>query len=420
MLNPLKPIPDGATVNCLFDEETREWIPETINAFFDQETAAKIMQVQISRHGGEDFACWPHDKRGIYTVRSAYNFVRSSNFFLTRSSRGRGLNSRYNEEEKSWKAIWKVNVPNKMKIHLWRFAHDCLPSGVQLTHRQIPTSDSCVFCGREETIVHSLLVCQHAQEVWRLIKSSFRIQLNMRDILSTKSWLFDFLSDSTDLETTVLAVTFWHIWESRNEVRNNHAQPNPYRTAAKSIAYVDLIVQHCFKPEPDKRRETLAPRKWSPPPPDRVLVNVDAALFEDIQRMASGVVIRDHLGHCLLAASEPLLGFTSPEVAEALALRRAVALACDRGFDKVTFASDCLSLIQRVNSSAQDRSQVGSVVADIKFQAKTISSVIFIHVHRSINDAAHVLARTCNVAGSGFILDYAPDCILEAICIDRK
>jgi hypothetical protein len=51
--------------------------------------------------------------------------------------------------------------------------------------------------------------------------------------------------------------------------------------------------------------------------------------------------------------------------------------------------------------------------------ALSSSSIVF-HVHRSINDAAHVLARTCNVAGSGFILDYAPDCILEAICIDRK
>jgi hypothetical protein len=55
MLKPLKPIPDNATVNCLFDENSREWIPETINAFFDPETAAKIMQVQISRHGGANF-----------------------------------------------------------------------------------------------------------------------------------------------------------------------------------------------------------------------------------------------------------------------------------------------------------------------------------------------------------------------------
>uniref|UniRef100_A0A0E0B477 Uncharacterized protein n=1 Tax=Oryza glumipatula TaxID=40148 RepID=A0A0E0B477_9ORYZ len=30
----------------------------------------------ISRFGDEDFASWPHDKHGTYTVRSAYNLAR--------------------------------------------------------------------------------------------------------------------------------------------------------------------------------------------------------------------------------------------------------------------------------------------------------------------------------------------------------
>ena len=106
-------------------------------------------------------------------------------------------------------------------------------------------------------------------------------------------------------------------------------------------------------------------RRWSPPPPDEVLINVDAALFDNLQRMAAGVVVHDHLGQCLLAASEPLSGFTSPELAEAIAFRRAVFLARDRNFKRVNFASDCLSLIKRISSSADDRSPVGMVVKDI-------------------------------------------------------
>jgi hypothetical protein len=49
---PLKPIPSTSTVNCLLDEETREWILEIINAFFDQETTAKILHVPVYRHRG--------------------------------------------------------------------------------------------------------------------------------------------------------------------------------------------------------------------------------------------------------------------------------------------------------------------------------------------------------------------------------
>jgi hypothetical protein len=63
--------------------------------------------------------------------------------------------------------------------------------------------------------------------------------------------------------------------------------------------------------------------------------------------MAAGIIIQDHGGHCLFAASVPLTGFTSPELAEALALRQAVTLAREKGFNNVGFTSDCF---QRVKS----------------------------------------------------------------------
>jgi hypothetical protein len=75
-------------------------------------------------------------------------------------------------------------------------------------------------------------------------------------------------------------------------------------------------VQHCYKPTPSHRLETIAPRKWSLLSPGRVLVNVDAALFDDLQHMAAGMVVRDHLGLYLLTASELFPSFTSPELAE--------------------------------------------------------------------------------------------------------
>jgi hypothetical protein len=120
------------------------------------------------------------------------------------------------------------------------------------------------------------------------------------------------------------------------------------------------------------------------------MVNVDAALFAEFHRMAMGV-FRDHNGGCLLVASEPLTGFTSPELAEAMALRRATAIAADQGFDRIIFGSDCLSLIQQLQSTGQDRSEVGSVVLDIKHMVVSFSSSIFRHVHRFTNGAAHIV-----------------------------
>jgi hypothetical protein len=232
MLRPVKTIPDVATVHCLIDDQTRSWIPETVYAFFDEETADQIMQIQICKEGG-DFVRWPYTKNGIYSVKSAYNFARSDKFFVSRSRHGGGSSSSAAIEDKNWKMVWKINAPGKMKIQLWRFAHDCLPSGVELVRRHIPASDACIFCGREEDVEHAFLQCQFAREVWRCVKNTFSFQLARSDFVSQKLWLFNFLMRASELEATILAVGCWYIWEARNDARNNKQTPDPKQTSMK-------------------------------------------------------------------------------------------------------------------------------------------------------------------------------------------
>jgi hypothetical protein len=52
----------------------------------------------------------------------------------------------------------------------------------------------------------------------------------------------------------------------------------------------------------------------------------------------------------------------------ALDLHRIVNLAHYEGMKKVLFTTDCLSLVQHLNSTTKDRSNVGILVDDIKFQ----------------------------------------------------
>jgi hypothetical protein len=114
-------------------------------------------------------------------------------------------------------------------------------------------------------------------------------------------------------------------------------------------------------------------------------------------------------------ASLPFQGFTDPELGEALALQGAVKITCGKGFKTAIFISDCLSVIQRLNSSTPDRSQVGSRVKDIKTMVAGFTSSTFRHVKCSLNEPAHVLAKTCNLASAGFISDYASDCIRKTL-----
>jgi hypothetical protein len=68
------------------------------------------------------------------------------------------------------------------------------------------------------------------------------LKLSRREFTAPKHWLFDYLVNATKVEATVLEVGFWHIWEARNDVRNNGGQPDPQRVCAKTLAYVDMII----------------------------------------------------------------------------------------------------------------------------------------------------------------------------------
>jgi hypothetical protein len=134
--------------------------------------------------------------------------------------------------------------------------------------------------------------------------------------------------------------------------------------------------------------------------------------------MGAGVVIRAHDGSFIAACRHQLPGIAAPEFAEALALRRAVTFAQEWGVDKAVFATDCLSLVQRLNSSEFDRSSVGTVVDGIKTMARSFTSASFIHVKRVQNDAAHLLAKSCETVLSSCVFSSVPDLILRTLCID--
>jgi hypothetical protein len=287
------------------------------------------------------------------------------------------MTSTWTKNEKDWKAIWKVKAPGKMNIHMWRFAQDCLPSGVQLVKRQIPANGSCIFCGRSEDIAHAMLFCQFARSVWQEVKHIVPMKLDRKSFSSNKFWLFDFLARSSDLQAMTLTVGFWHIWEARNEARNSDVKPDPCRTGGKILAYVDLIKQNLFKTVSEHRCVSISATTWTPPPLGTVLVSSVAAIFQEAGCRGVGAIMRDHQGAFLAACRQHIEGLSSPELAEAVALRRAVQLARAERVDNVIFETDCLSLVQRLNSSTMDRSIVGMVVAEIKGVGRGFTSISF-------------------------------------------
>jgi hypothetical protein len=135
-------------VNSLIGEQELQWKEDIIRKIFPEDIAGKIIGIPLSSDGCRDFASWPHTKSGIYTVRSAYNLATTQIFWEDRSIGGKGTCSDQNSMKKAWKKLWAIQCPNKMKVILWRIAHDCLPTGKQLQVRSIQTRYDCHLCNR--------------------------------------------------------------------------------------------------------------------------------------------------------------------------------------------------------------------------------------------------------------------------------
>jgi hypothetical protein len=108
---PLTPIPANTKVKFLLSDHGVSWDESKVRSFFHNELADTILQIPISRHGGEDFVSWPHDKYGIYSVRSAYNLARTAAFHASRASAGQGAHSDGLTEAKRWKSLWAIQAP---------------------------------------------------------------------------------------------------------------------------------------------------------------------------------------------------------------------------------------------------------------------------------------------------------------------
>uniref|UniRef100_A0ACD5UNY6 Uncharacterized protein n=1 Tax=Avena sativa TaxID=4498 RepID=A0ACD5UNY6_AVESA len=134
--------------------------------------------------------------------------------------------------------------------------------------------------------------------------------------------------------------------------------------------------------------------------------------------MGIDVVIRDRNGQCLAACSEQQEEVVIPEMAEAVAMRRALKFAADEGQTNVIISSDCLSLVNRVSSREDDRSLCGPIVQDIREMAKSFSFCTFMHVRRGLNVPAHKLAKCSEFSGSSVWRGCAPDHICDDICND--
>ena len=63
--------------------------------------------------------------------------------------------------------IWKLKLPNKIKIFGWRACYKILSTAGNLFRRRVVKENKCQLCTKEEeSTIHALWDCVAIQDIW--------------------------------------------------------------------------------------------------------------------------------------------------------------------------------------------------------------------------------------------------------------
>lgn len=149
-------------VSALIDEDSKRWKVDTLKALFLPFEVETILNILLSNNLPEDKLIWVGNKRGEFSVKSAYYIA------LNVINPAGCVECSHGESRiPLWKRIWQLKIPPKIRIFTWKACVNALPTMLNLKKRGVNTDGMCPLCGKEgESIPHSLFKCDVVKEVW--------------------------------------------------------------------------------------------------------------------------------------------------------------------------------------------------------------------------------------------------------------
>ena len=164
---------------------------------------SRLVNITLSESGETDTFIWGLTNRGVYSVRSFYNFLVNTDVRIT------------NRE------IWRMKIPLKIKIFMWyiRIIYLVETGGVV---------NYAAFCSFNESIQHLFFECPYAKFLWRIVHIAFNISppINMGDMFNF--WGVNLGYANRHHLLAGAAALFWALWLSRNEIVFDNSRPKTF------------------------------------------------------------------------------------------------------------------------------------------------------------------------------------------------
>jgi hypothetical protein len=258
----------------------------------------------------------------------------------------------------SWKKLWKLAVPPKVRAFWWRVIKNFVPYRHNLQIRHMEQIGNCKICGAdEETTFHALFECSWARAFWKNMQQASGVKIPQ---LHPRSWATDLVDGTLVSEdhTCIILCGAWAVWSERNFVWHGDGG----RTVTQSVRWaVETAVDLRQAGKEKKPKHCKVSVRWKPPDPGIVKINTDAGYNKDENNGVTGIVVRNHEGVLLRAQGIWHDHAWSATALEAEAVREGVRLAIDMGLHKLVVETDAQEVINLYNQSDTSRSIITSV-----------------------------------------------------------
>ena len=134
------------------DIHSKKWNAPLITQVFSHDLATETLNTPLYDQVPVDNLIWKAEKNGIYSVRSAYRLC-VEDLVDTSHLRRPGF----------WSGIWRLKVPPKVKIFVWRLCRGVLLTRVRLQDKGVQCPTDCVSCTHvHEDLAHVFFDCPFA------------------------------------------------------------------------------------------------------------------------------------------------------------------------------------------------------------------------------------------------------------------
>ncbi|XP_019190784.1 PREDICTED: uncharacterized protein LOC109185260 [Ipomoea nil] len=327
---------------------------------------------------------WKGDIRGQYTVKDGYRY------------QGELITT----PDAVWNNIWKLRVPSKWRIFLWKALSNILPTITNLVRRRVEIPNICPACGDyEEDIMHILCTCIYARRVWNVSRLLIP-NVDGYDFMQwVEAWLGSSAISAGFLKEQICGILY-EIWRARNMVVWDFVLPTPSHLchgfhgtwsawasnntpAAPPIPAAPLVPAAPLLP--------TAPEMATWLPLDAIICYADAGFHGTSPSF--GFYVCSTEGGFVAATNGPLICPYDPLLVEAMAVREALSWLQEHNFHNVVIFSDCAVLVSCFRNASSYRSYLGVILDSCLHLFRSFHSCSIKFVHRDANTVAHALAK---------------------------